>query len=38
MLRRENIKFKENMNAYLLFYDRQDKSKKNITIVLELIR
>lgn len=38
LLRRENIKFRQNMNAYLLFYNRQDGNKKSWTLVLELIR
>lgn len=38
MLRREGIKFKPNMNAYVLFFDKQDDSKKRITIIIELVR
>lgn len=38
LLRRENIKFKHNMNAYMLFYNREDGNKKSWTMVVELIR
>lgn len=38
LLRRENFKYRRTMNGFILLYDKEDKSNKRISVIVDLVK